>query len=651
MRKHVATEKKLLRKAAAGVLAFLLLLPLAGGVLLPVMEAEADDDVLELTESTTSGDNWTWDGSTLTLSGATIDKCVWFKTSSATIVLTDGTANTIRGGQYGSDGNNKYYSGIVAGTPSSNGRNVESAGDLTIRGSGSLAVTPSTNSSFQLAYAINCYGLTIGDGSDNPDLQMSLPNATLHSYCVHANQGGITVNSGTINLTCGSFSGGNQNHACGFMTVKGDVTIQNGSVTVTVTGGTDSCAGFLSNTAGDITIHGGTVALTVQGTRYNASGIWAVGNVTIDGGSLQLRNTNGSNKYVVHAGDGKTLSVSGTLTNCARDGNNIVLDSNAVTGTIDASSGDDGGNGGTTDDSGTGGNDAGDGGNGGSGTGGGNSGDSEASGGNGTSDNSGTSTTGKTLYPSKEAKPSSEARTTTDASQGSSGSHYSSTSSGSSTSTPAAGATAATVSRVVTTTQVPFGMGRRTQYGKGSVVISAMAVDANGNPLYNGALLGDTAQILSACFSPEELAAVTAGAQAQIRFIVTDEPASLTEEEKQTIAAAYPQLNVGVYYDLTLEKKLGDADWQTITEANGELAVMFDIPERLRQTARIFSILRDHEGRVVQLSDRDTVDDTVTITTGLFSTYALAYADGTVKENASPKGIGAASPKTGDVEP
>ena len=227
---------------------------------------------------------------------------------------------------------------------------------------------------------------------------------------------------------------------------------------------------------------------------------------------------------------------------------------------------------------------------------------------------------------------------------------YSEGSSGSSSepmTLPTAGATAVTTRQQVTSSRIPFGTGRHATYGSGIVTISVVAVDGNGNAMYNGALNGDTAQILSACLTAEELAAVSAGAELQIRLTVTDEPPGLTTEEKQTFAAAYPGLTVAGYYDLTLEKKLGNADWTKITAANGELTISLDVPEGLVAPGRRFSVLRLHEGAITLLPDIDAEDETVTIATGLFSTYALTYEDDakTQKQNAP------ASPKTGDRFP
>ena len=97
MRKWMATKKRMSRRMAAAVLAWALLVPVSGAGILPTVEVVADTNILELTNETTSGTGWTWDGSTLTLSGATFDKCIWIRPDYATIVLAEGTTNTIKG--------------------------------------------------------------------------------------------------------------------------------------------------------------------------------------------------------------------------------------------------------------------------------------------------------------------------------------------------------------------------------------------------------------------------------------------------------------------------------------------------------------------------------------------------------------------------
>lgn len=105
MRKWMATKKRMSRRMAAAVLAWALLVSVSGVWFLPPVEVVADTNILELTNETTSGTGWTWDGSTLTLSGATFDKCIWIRPDYATIVLAEGTTNTIKGGQFGSANN------------------------------------------------------------------------------------------------------------------------------------------------------------------------------------------------------------------------------------------------------------------------------------------------------------------------------------------------------------------------------------------------------------------------------------------------------------------------------------------------------------------------------------------------------------------
>lgn len=67
-------------------------------VFAPAM-ARADGGLLTLTSESRSGEGWTWNGSTLTLSNATFDDCVWLKVDSATIVLNGD--NYMHGGVYG----------------------------------------------------------------------------------------------------------------------------------------------------------------------------------------------------------------------------------------------------------------------------------------------------------------------------------------------------------------------------------------------------------------------------------------------------------------------------------------------------------------------------------------------------------------------
>lgn len=91
---------------------------------------------------------------------------------------------------------------------------------------------------------------------------------------------------------------------------------------------------------------------------------------------------------------------------------------------------------------------------------------------------------------------------------------------------------------------------------------------------------------------------------------------------------------IAQYLDLTImiksvspdgtEKELG-----TLKELEKEITFTIVIPKNLIKEGRGFFVLRNHEGKVDKLTLSKNTDDTYSFKTGEFSTYALAYEDGT----------------------
>ena len=187
----------------------------------------------------------------------------------ATIILNDGTTNTVTGGENGAN----HYPGIY----------VASGSKLTIRGDGSLTATGQNGAA----------GIGAGNGAD----------------CQNA--GNIQIENGTIAANGGigaaGIGSGNQ-YSCGNITIKGG--------TITANGG--RYAAGIGGICGDITITGGTVnaeagqsingeyyshASAAIGSNHNKS----CGNITITGGTITaigrdaLKDNDGANVTVIGA--------------------------------------------------------------------------------------------------------------------------------------------------------------------------------------------------------------------------------------------------------------------------------------------------------------------------------------------------------------
>lgn len=89
------------------------------------------------------------------------------------------------------------------------------------------------------------------------------------------------------------------------------------------------------------------------------------------------------------------------------------------------------------------------------------------------------------------------------------------------------------------------------------------------------------------------------------------------------------------------------------------MRIEIQVPEDCKNTdasvKREFAVIRVHNGETTVLKDLDDNDDTITIETDCFSTYAIAYKDSAAAasgtSNGASNGIGANKVKTGDNAP
>lgn len=108
------------------------------------------------------------------------------------------------------------------------------------------------------------------------------------------------------------------------------------------------------------------------------------------------------------------------------------------------------------------------------------------------------------------------------------------------------------------------------------------------------------------------------------------------EEEKE---AAKPEVEnvlngaqAGLYFDLSLFKKVEGQKTEKLHETKDPLTVTMKIPDELKtddvSVIRSYSIIRVHEGQAgMLLSSYDDQNDTITFQTNGFSTYVIAYRD------------------------
>ena len=144
--------------------------------------------------------------------------------------------------------------------------------------------------------------------------------------------------------------------------------------------------------------------------------------------------------------------------------------------------------------------------------------------------------------------------------------------------------------------------------------------------------VSDTAAVVNAVLTPAQLKSAAAGENIEIRVEVKDISGNVPEKDKSAIENGIkeyrkeiPDLVLGMYVDISLFVKIGEADWNAVTGTAEPVEVVIGIPQKLQSIDREFFIIRSHEGEYTLLTDMDDAPDTVTIHTDRFSAYAIAY--------------------------
>ena len=83
------------------------------------------------------------------------------------------------------------------------------------------------------------------------------------------------------------------------------------------------------------------------------------------------------------------------------------------------------------------------------------------------------------------------------------------------------------------------------------------------------------------------------------------------------------------YVDLTLEKKINDADWQRLLSTNEPVSVVINIPEGLFANGQIPFLVKKDNSKFILFEDMDNNPNTITIMTADFnSQYMLVFMVG-----------------------
>lgn len=143
----------------------------------------------------------------------------------------------------------------------------------------------------------------------------------------------------------------------------------------------------------------------------------------------------------------------------------------------------------------------------------------------------------------------------------------------------------------------------------------------------------DTAAVANAVLSPEHIQLVNDGQTIEIRVDVKDISQSVPQQDQEVIEKGFAEyqkevsnLVLGRYVDISMFMRLGEGDWDAVTSTEEPIEVVIGIPKDMQEEGREFYIIRAHEGEHTFLRDLDEEPDTITISTDMFSSYAIAYA-------------------------
>ena len=165
--------------------------------------------------------------------------------------------------------------------------------------------------------------------------------------------------------------------------------------------------------------------------------------------------------------------------------------------------------------------------------------------------------------------------------------------------------------------------------GNGAVIVTVVCEEEKCT-----AVVADTEAVVKAVLTPGQQEIVNSGETIEIRIDVTDISEKVPAQDKEVIESGIetcreevPGLMLGMYVDISMFIKIGTGDWNTITETDAPIEVVVNIPEKLLGGGREYYIIRAHNGAYTFMNDLDDVPDTITISTDMFSSYAIAYVE------------------------
>ncbi len=163
----------------------------------------------------------------------------------------------------------------------------------------------------------------------------------------------------------------------------------------------------------------------------------------------------------------------------------------------------------------------------------------------------------------------------------------------------------------------------------GTVIVTVVCAEENYT-----AGVADTVAVANAVLTQGQMELINDGETIEVRIDIKDISDKVPQQDREVIENGIeeyqkevPELTLGMYVDISMFIKIGEGSWNAITATDEPIEVVIGIPKELQRDGREFYIVRAHEGKYTLLSDKDDASDTITISTDMFSSYAIAYVE------------------------
>lgn len=161
----------------------------------------------------------------------------------------------------------------------------------------------------------------------------------------------------------------------------------------------------------------------------------------------------------------------------------------------------------------------------------------------------------------------------------------------------------------------------------------------------------DSDKVNDAILTDDDKKAIEAGKNVDVKISVTDAANKVSSDTKAAIEDALKaaadknaSVKVGQYLDISIKKTVGGEKPTDVKETAKKISFTVDIPETMKNTdknvSRTYYIIRMHDNKaevIATASQAEVESGKITFATDKFSTYAIAYADASVKPDDGKK--------------